>query len=56
MLDIRDVKSVEILVDQFGKIWVNVDGACKLRIGRAEIVTIDDPVRGFDVVIQKPEE
>jgi Lon protease-like protein len=34
MIDQLDAETVEVKVDQFGKLWVNVDGICRLRIGK----------------------
>lgn len=50
MDDRRDAQEVEIIVDRTGKVWVNVDGVCALRISHARVVSIDDPIRGRDVV------
>ena len=33
MIDMLDAEKVEVLLDDTGKLWVNVDGACRLRIG-----------------------
>jgi hypothetical protein len=34
MADIREsIHGVDITIDQTGKLWVNVDGRCALRIG-----------------------
>lgn len=38
--------SVEITVDSSGRVWVNVDGECVLRIQHARYVYMDDPIRG----------
>ena len=46
MLDIVDAMEVEFVADQFGKVWLNVDGRCVARIGRVDIVATDDPERG----------
>jgi len=42
--DIFEAETVEITIDTFGKMWVNVDGACALRIGRADVICVDDCV------------
>jgi Lon protease-like protein len=34
MVDMLDAEVVEVTLDQFGKLWVNVDGVCRLRIGK----------------------
>lgn len=52
MDDRIDANAVEFTVDETGKVWVNVDGKCVLRIGHAKHVIADDPVRGLDVVYQ----
>lgn len=49
-------KEVEVIVDNLGKVWVNVDGKCALRIGHADVVTCDDPVRGLAVVYEKEQD
>lgn len=47
MIDIQDVDTVEIFIDHAGKLWINVDGRCRLRIGKIKKeFVIDDPVRG----------
>ena len=33
---------VEILADETGKVWVNVDGVCILRIGTVKTLIIDN--------------
>ncbi len=53
LVDMLDAASVEVLVDSTGKVWINVNGACALRIGHADIVVIDDHKRGLDVVYEK---
>lgn len=42
MIDIDKAYDVEITVDNTGKLWINVDGICLLRIGKANIIMIDD--------------
>jgi hypothetical protein len=42
-LDLLDAEHVEFIVDNTGKVWVNVDGKCVVRIGHAEDVTISRP-------------
>lgn len=33
MMDIRDVSTVEVEVNEKeGKLWVNIDGVCRLRV------------------------
>lgn len=34
MIDILDAKYVEILTDSTGKLWINVNEQCQLRIGK----------------------
>lgn len=43
MLDIEKASVVEFTVDEEGKVWVNVDGICRLRIGYAETVIVGQP-------------
>lgn len=35
-------QEVELLCDKNGKVWVNVDGICVLRVGHVERVVIDN--------------
>lgn len=32
---------VEILCDSHGKLWVNVDNVCRLRIGKVKTINVD---------------
>lgn len=41
MIDLIKAKKVDFSVDQTGKVWVNVDDQCVLRIGEATDVLID---------------
>lgn len=41
MIDMLDAGTVEIEIDETGKMWINVDGRCRLRIGAAETIIID---------------
>lgn len=41
MIDMLNAGTVEIEIDETGKLWINVDGACRLRIGKAETIIID---------------
>jgi hypothetical protein len=43
VLDLLDAKHVEFIVDNTGKVWVNVDGKCVVRIGHADDVEISAP-------------
>lgn len=52
LLDKLDAKKVDITVDSEGKLWVNVDDKCVIRIGHCELVLMDDPIRGQDVVYE----
>lgn len=54
MMDDRlNANSVEITVDSTGKVWVNIDGKCALRIGHAKVVIVDDHVRGQDTIYEE---
>ena len=55
MQDLRDVQDVEVSVDGTGKLWVNIEGRCVLRVGHARLVIFDDPVRGLDTVYEDSE-
>lgn len=50
MLDLENADAVEFMVDTTGKVWLNVDGKCVVRIGHAFVVETDDPVYGRDVI------
>lgn len=41
MCDLIDAEVVEVLIDSTGKLWVNVDGLCKLRIGHADSIKVE---------------
>ena len=41
--DIQNAEFVELTVDDKGKLWVNVDGICRLRINCVHRLTIDTP-------------
>ena len=51
IVDLATAGVVELTVDDTGKVWVNVDGKCRLRVGRAGTVRADgghpdmEPVR-----------
>lgn len=51
MIDLIEAEKVDITVDFSGKIWINVNDKCLLRIGKAGNVLIDDHVRGRELVI-----
>lgn len=42
MKDLLNADEVEVIVDQFGKVWVNVDGQCVLRVGKAASFVVED--------------
>jgi hypothetical protein len=41
MFDATEAKTVEIVVAN-DRVWVNVDGACALRVYRIGVISIDD--------------
>lgn len=41
MLDVRSVGEVEFLSDHAGKVWLNVDGRCVFRAGKADHLKFD---------------
>lgn len=41
MQDIAEAGVVEISFDQAGKIWLNVDGKCAVRIGKVKSIILD---------------
>lgn len=43
MIDLENALEIELLIDANGKkVWVNVDGACAVRIGDAANIKITD--------------
>lgn len=50
MNDMLEAKIVEVTVDPKGKLWVNVDGVCFLRIGHCDMVVTDNHVYGHEEV------
>lgn len=44
MVDLLDADEVEIFIDDTGKLWVNVDQQCALRIGHVKKVVSDSPM------------
>lgn len=42
MLDISGPEIVQIDLSLDGKVWVNVDGVCRLRIYGARCIDVDD--------------
>lgn len=55
LTDMLDAEGVEVVVDAAGKLRVNVDGVCVLRIGKCKHVTFEDPIRAFDNVYEEKE-
>lgn len=43
MVDLTDCKIMEVLVTPDGRVWINVDGQCALRIQCAQSVLIHYP-------------
>lgn len=48
MIDLLEAIEVEFYVDSTGKVWLNVDGKCAVRIGRAEKIVTRDDRQHFD--------
>lgn len=42
MVDLHKGSVVQFSVDTRGKLWVNVDGKCVLRIGKVDTVVFED--------------
>jgi hypothetical protein len=40
MTDLLDATIIDLTIDETGKIWVNVDGKCLVRIGKAKHVSL----------------
>jgi len=53
MLDLRETEAVEVIIDGTGRVWVNVNGVCVLCVQKSRVVTVDDPVRGMDVIYEE---
>lgn len=44
LVDLGEAQDIEVVVDHQGKLWVNVDGVCVLRIGELLLkVYVDVP-------------
>lgn len=44
MIDLKTADAVDVSVDEFGKLWLNIDGKCVIRIGHVkERVFYDAP-------------
>lgn len=41
MKDLINAKHVELIVDDQNKVWLNIDGQCVVRVGRAEDLRIE---------------
>lgn len=41
--DSLDANGVEVTIGHDGKLWVHVDGVCRLRIGRIGRLTLEIP-------------
>ena len=48
-VDMQDLASgdLEVTVGLDGRVWINVDGLCRLRIARVSSVEITDPKHGY---------
>ncbi len=54
MQDIVSADVAEFTFDDTGKLWLNVDGKCALRIGKVEEIVIDPPITGAKYVFKYP--
>lgn len=43
LLDVTTADEVELLVDTTGRMWLNVDGLCRVRIGKVKTIRVDLP-------------
>jgi len=44
MVDLQEARHVEVSVDTTGKLWINVDNVCIMRVGKVRAsVIIDTP-------------
>jgi len=45
MIDIVKAEVVEVLIDYSNRnrLWINVDGVCRLRIGSTDTLVLNDP-------------
>jgi hypothetical protein len=56
MVDIVAPEYVEVVVGADGEVWVNIDGACQLRVGRCRAVTVvDDRPKKASVLVTNPQ-
>lgn len=51
--DIVEAGIVELSVDDTGKVWLNIDGVCMLRIGEAKEVLVTRPCQKDFVAFKK---
>lgn len=43
MIDLLEAESVELVVDEQNKFWINIDGKCAVRVGKIKHLDIDLP-------------
>lgn len=53
MLDIKELDQVEVFIDDTGKMWVNSEEGCILRVGKINGLTIDDKYTSTDRIKSK---
>lgn len=54
-IDRQTCKEVEVLIDQTGKLWINIDGVCVVRIGKPESIVIDAFTKQPQITVVKRE-
>jgi len=47
--DQESAKHIELVVDQFGKVWVNLDGICVVRVGHVTHIEIENAIGRQDL-------
>ena len=52
MVDLSQCESVQVQLGAEGQVWINVDGKCELRIGKAKHVAVDNERDSDDLPTQ----
>ena len=50
MLDRIRAEEIELLIDSKGKLWINVDGRCEIRIGSCKRVYVEKDGKGSELI------
>lgn len=46
LVDLLGAEEVEVLISQKGRLWINVNGKCLLRVSKPERITLLDDRKG----------